>query len=247
MVSEPAFGYPPGVEAHQKMLPNSDLNRQLFDGDLSDLDRQIYSAVERFSSFGAPRSKFKVQDASSHQLEEMSASAIELGFFQFFLRAMAATRVLEIGTFLGVSAMYFAEALPPDGKVLTIEKYDVFAEVARNNIRSNNLDEKIEVVVGDAMQILEDLLPGEVFDFVFIDGNKENYARYFEMVSPYVRKGGVVAIDDAMFFGDSLNKMPRTEKGAGVRDALNAGASAEEWESLLLPIYNGLFLLRKLS
>jgi predicted O-methyltransferase YrrM len=177
----------------------------------------------------------------------MSASVIELDFFQFFLRAMNAAKVLEIGTFLGVSAMYFAEALPTNGKVTTIEKYDLFAEIARKNISDNGLDKKIDVVVGDALSLLDGLTGDQEFDFVFIDGNKENYARYFEIVAPHVRLGGVVAIDDALFFGDCLNARPQTAKGVGVRQALEVGSGFEGWEALLLPIYNGLYLLQRHS
>jgi caffeoyl-CoA O-methyltransferase len=246
-MTEPQYGYPKGTADYQKVLPNTLLNSQLFLDEGESIESKIFSLISQTSTFHSPRSRYIIKDPSTHVLEEMSASPLELGFLQMLVRISGARRVLEIGTFLGVSAMYFAEALPPEGRVVTIEKFDQFGAVAEENIRVNGFGDRITVVVGDALEVLDEVLSSDVFDFAFIDGNKENYAQYLLRIADLMPVGGIIAIDDAMFFGDVANDSPRTAKGRGVAEALTAGSRLQNWDRVLLPIYNGLFILRRSS
>jgi predicted O-methyltransferase YrrM len=168
-----------------------------------------------------------------------------LRFFQFLARISGARRVLEIGSFVGVSAMCFARALPEDGEVVTIEKYDRFARIARRNFERNGLAAKIRLLQADALEALGDLPKHELFDIVFIDGNKERYREYMEQTVPLLGPRGIMIVDDAFFHGDALNAVPATEKGRGVKAALDFAADLEMWLRVVLPMANGILLLAR--
>ncbi len=141
--------------------------------------------------------------------------------------------------------MAFAQSLPENGKVITIEKFKNFADIARRNFKRNKLDEKIDLLEGDAFEILGKLKGREQFDFIFIDGNKEKYRHYMEVSIPLLSPGGIIAVDDCFFHGDALNVSPITEKGKGSKEALNFSATLSGWIRIALPISNGILLLTR--
>ena len=178
-------------------------------------------------------------------IEQMASNAVALGFLTWLLKLTGAKRVLEIGAFVGVSAMYFADALPPDGRVVTIEKFDHFAGIARRNFAANGLADRIELVEGDAHEVLPTVADRGPFDFAFIDGNKERYADYFRLVEPMMSDRSVIVVDDVFFHGDALSPTPLSEKGRGVRAFLELAASTANWNRAVLPLTNGMMLLCK--
>jgi predicted O-methyltransferase YrrM len=142
-----------------------------------------------------------------------------------------------------VSAMSFARALPADGEVVTIEKFDRFAAIARRNFDKNGLGDKIRLIVGDATDVLAGLRSGPAFDLVFIDGNKERYKDYMEATAPLLSPRGIMIVDDVFFHGDAVRATPSTEKGAGVKAALDYAAGLSGWLRVVLPIANGVLLM----
>ena len=174
----------------------------------------------------------------------MGSSPMQLNFLQSLIMLRGCKNILEIGTFVGSGTMYFANALPEDGKVTTIEKFDHFAEIARSNFRKNNFENKIRSICGDAAKEIKNL-HGEKFDFVYIDGNKERYGDYFEMVDPLLESRGMIVVDDAFFNGDVLNNPPTTEKGKGVKSVLEKASVNDNYHKTMIPIGNGILLLIK--
>src|SRR5207244_5106952 len=142
----------------------------------------------------------------------MASNPVSLRFFEFLTKVSGARRVLEIGAFIGVSAMSFARALPADGEVVTIEKLDRFAAIARRNFDKNGLGDKIRLIVGDAADVLAGLRSGPPFDLVFIDGNKERYKDYMEATAPLLSPRGIMIVDDVFFHGDAVRATTATEK-----------------------------------
>jgi len=226
-----------------KILPDQAFNRELFDESSGDFYRSLYETIAAVSGVKSPAEEFKLDLTDKFTIEEMASSPVSLVFLQLLIALGGARRILEIGTFIGVSAMYMARALPAEGQVVTIEKFDHFAEIARRNFAQNGLAQKIRLINGDAFVEMAKLPRTEPFDLVFIDGNKERYADYFEMAQPLVRVGGMVIVDDAIFHGDALNTAPRGAKGAGVRRMLDVAVSAENYRRALLPICNGMLLM----
>lgn len=231
----------------EKILPDQPANANLFDGDQLALWHAMYAAIARASGLVAPADELSLVVTEKFTQEEMGSNPLTLRFLQMLLQLSRARRVLEIGTFIGVSALYMARALPAGGELITIEKFDHFADIAQTNFDRNPTAAPIRLLRGDAFEVVQGLDPAERFDVAFIDGNKERYRDYFEMLEPRVEPGGLIIVDDSLFHGDVSNPVPQTEKGRGVRDFLDMAAKLQGWQRLLLPIANGLMILIKPS
>jgi predicted O-methyltransferase YrrM len=134
--------------------------------------------------------------------ELMSAITWETGqFFNIMLRSMGARAVLEIGMSTGFSTIWLAEAvMEVGGRVTTIEMDDDKIRRASDNFEDAGVQDAIDIVRGRALDALEDLRGSSpVYDFVLIDADKENIPRYFDLVLPMVRRGGMIATDNMLY------------------------------------------------
>lgn len=130
--------------------------------------------------------------------QEMLAITADTGmFFSILLKAIKARRVLEVGMSAGFSTLWFADAIGKTGKVITIEMDPLKIERARKNFRQAGVEKLIEIKQGVALDVLR-TLRGR-FDFVMLDADKENIIKYFDLVLPLVRKGGIIAADNMLF------------------------------------------------
>jgi caffeoyl-CoA O-methyltransferase len=151
-------------------------------------------------------------------------------------------RILEIGTYTGYSALCLAEGLAQGGKLITIDINEELEEKVRPHFAS--LQNKIEYKIGNAI----DIVPGlnEMFDLVFIDADKINYARYFDLVFDKVRAGGFILADNVLWSGKVLSKNPDNDTKAII--AFNQKIQGDSRvENVLLPIRDGIMTIRKLS
>jgi caffeoyl-CoA O-methyltransferase len=224
-----------------KLLPDQQEHTRYYTG--SDFMQSLYEAICRASGVENPHTEFALDYADKFTVEEMASNPVSLRFLQFVVKISGAKRVLEIGAFIGVSAMYFAKALPEDGEVVTIEKFEQFAAVARRNFEKNGLAKKIHLIAGDAFEAIAGLPKDQKFDIVFIDGNKERYKQYMEMTVPLLSPKGIMMVDDVFFHGDALNAPPTTEKGKGVKAALDYAGGLDDWLRIALPLANGILMM----
>jgi caffeoyl-CoA O-methyltransferase len=140
-------------------------------------------------------------------------------FLQFMVRACSAERALEIGTLGGYSGIWIARGLAPRGHLITLEKNAQHAEVALNHFKAAGLDDKVEIRIGDAHKLLENLEEEGSFDFVFIDAEKSGYIDYFEWALEHSRIGGIVAAHNA-FRGGRVQD-PQQDEAALEMDYFN--------------------------
>lgn len=154
-----------------------------------------------------------------------------------------ARRVLELGTFTGYAAISMAMGLEEDGVVHTVDINDEIEEFTREYIDRSGLSDRIVFHIGDACEIIPQL--DEMFDLVFIDADKRQYADYYRLVFDKVRPGGIIVADDVLWEGKVLDEASRDAQTRGILD-FNALVQADERvENLLLPIRHGLMLIRK--
>lgn len=232
------------MKLSDKMLPGQPKNNQLFVG--SDFYFRLFEVICASSEIKPADQEFKLTLSDRVSVEDMASNPIQLRLLELLVKILRPQAILEIGAFIGISAMTMARALPPGGKLYTIEKFEHFADICRKNFRDNNLDQRIELINGDAMDVLDALLvTTSKIDMVFIDGNKENYADYFMKVAPHVRPGGLVLVDDVFFHGDVVNAMASTEKGRGCWEFMQLAKEEHGWCKLALPICNGLMIMMK--
>lgn len=159
-------------------------------------------------------------------------------FLYLLIKMINAKRVLEIGALAGYSTIWMARALPDDGKVTTLEIREKHAEESKNNYRKAGLENKIELMLGSALETL-DKLQNERFDFVFIDADKENSSNYFDKVIGLMNKGGIIACDNTLKFGKVVDENP-DESTKGILKYNKKVAEDAGVESLLVSISDGL-------
>lgn len=132
----------------------------------------------------------------------MMGGLVEVRLLQALAFASGASRVLEVGTFTGLTALALAGALPDDGRVTTIEADPDTAAVARQHLDADPAGAKVELIVGDARELLAGLTGP--FDLAWVDAWKPDYPRYFELVLPLLAPRGVMAFDNALRGGRVL-------------------------------------------
>lgn len=152
--------------------------------------------------------------------------------------------ILEIGTFTGYSAICLAEGMAPGGKLITIDKNEELESRVRAYFDEAGLSDRIQYLTGNALTIIPTI--DETFDLVFIDADKSNYGKYFDLVIDKVRAGGVIVVDNVLRKGKVLSD--KLEREGIVMDAFNKKVKSDpRVEEVLLPVRDGILIIRKLS
>jgi caffeoyl-CoA O-methyltransferase len=171
----------------------------------------------------------------------MLSGAVEGRFLQTLVAMLGAKRVLEVGTFTGFSALMMAEALPADGKLITLELSAEHAAFARSYFARSEHGAKIELLEGPAGDSLRSL--SGPFDFVFIDADKPGYMSYYEASLALLSDRGVIAIDNVLWSGEVTD--PRDENGRMIA-AFNDHVKADQRVvPVVLTVRDGVTLVRK--
>ena len=145
------------------------------------------------------------QDSQTKGLPTINIKPEEGRFLQFLVHACGARHAVEIGTLGGYSGTWIARGLPKDGKLITLEKEAYHAQVAREHFAATGVIQQVEIRLGDAHQLLKQLIREGPFDFVFIDAEKVGYPDYFEWAIANLRDGGVIAAHNAFRGGGILD------------------------------------------
>lgn len=158
---------------------------------------------------------------------------------RILVAASGARRILEIGTLGGYSAIWMGGALPPDGRLLTLEKSPEHAALARDFLGRAGLDDRVEVREGVAAALLPDIGPERSFDLVFLDADKESYTGYLEHARRLLRPRGLVVADNAFWQGRVLDDEPDDASTRGIVAFDRALAAADDFLATILPVGDG--------
>ncbi|OAA78738.1 O-methyltransferase family 3 [Akanthomyces lecanii RCEF 1005] len=203
---------------------------------------------------------------ANHPRMEYMISNLQGQFQTFFTRTIGAKRVLEIGAFVGYSAMVWANAVGKEGKVTTLEFEAQYADAARKAFKDNGI-ENVEVIQGDALETLAQLNPDEPYDLIFIDAQKTGYPAYLRTIleksqpgatSPrLLRKGGVILADNILRRGLVANDSDENPWAAGakvrerseyekdndleaLREFNELTIHSERLDAFLMPLFDGI-------
>jgi len=178
-----------------------------------------------------------------HQYAQMLSGHVQGKFLEMLSHLIHPKKILEIGTFMGYSALCLAKGLQHDGRLHTIELREKDAEIAAANFSRANVSDKIILHVGNALNIIPTLQ--EIWDLVFIDADKVNYTAYYKLVLPAMRSGGLIIADNVLFHGEVLEKEIKGKNGLAIHAFNKMIKEDESVEKLLLTVRDGLSLIRK--
>ena len=179
------------------------------------------------------------------RLPPIHISADEGKLLHVLLRAIRATRVLEIGSLAGYSGVWLARALSPGGRLITIEKNPQHAALARQAFAEADLADRARVLEGAALDVLSMLEPG--FDAIFLDADKAALPQYFDWSLRLLRDGGLLLCDNAFFHGSVVDPADETPDTAGVRAFNLLAATDPRLVSTVVPIRDGLVIAVKVA
>jgi caffeoyl-CoA O-methyltransferase len=205
---------------------------------------EILAYVEQMTTPSAPQLE-ELRRETYRRLDSpgMLSGPVVGRLLEFLVFALAARSVLEIGTFSGYSALSMAEGLPPEGHIVTLEVDAAHAELASRAIAASPHAEKIEIMLGPALESLE-RLPG-LFDFVFIDADKTGYLDYYEAVLPKLSPRGLIAVDNTLRHGAVLDDSDAGEGTRAIRAFNERVRSDPRVRCVILSVRDGITLIRQ--
>ncbi len=160
----------------------------------------------------------------------------------FLSKMISPVRALEIGTFTGYATLCLAEGLTDNGVIYTLDINEELEDMVRRNFAESEYNSKIKYILGDATQTLNSL--DDTFDLVFIDADKKNNGTYYDLVFNKIRPGGLIIVDNVLWSGKVLNT--NQDKDTKNITTFNDKIAADDRvEKLILPVRDGLFIIRK--
>lgn len=179
----------------------------------------------------------------------MLSGPVQGRFLKMIVEMCGARRVLELGSFTGYSGICLASGLPEDGHLDTLEINDELEDLILEGFSRAGLRERISLHIGDCLETLKRFREEgrEPYDLVFIDANKRDYPEYYELVFDLVRPGGWILADNVLWDGKvALDPMPQDRQTLGIDNFNRRVASDPRVESVIIPLRDGLNLIRKL-
>lgn len=173
----------------------------------------------------------------------MQIDPVQGPFLALMVKLIGARRVLEIGTFTGLSSLCMAEALPEGGRIVCCDLSEEFTVHARRAWEQAGLANRITLLLGPALETLQ-TLEGP-FDMAFLDADKPNYPLYLAELKRLVRPGGLIVADNTLWSGRVMDSQDRSPATEGIRSFNHLAASSTDLEVVLLPIADGVTVIRR--
>jgi len=175
-------------------------------------------------------------------LPQMMVGPVEGSFLAFLVRALRAKRVLEVGTFTGYSSISMAKALPPDGRVTSVDVNEETTGIARRYAAEAGVAGLIDYRIGPGREVLAEL--AGPFDFVFIDADKDGYVDYYEAALPLLADEGLIAADNVLWSGRVVAE-PDDDSTRAIQGFNEHVRNDDRVESVMLTVRDGMTLVRK--
>ena len=175
-------------------------------------------------------------------IPQQIAGHLQGRFLALLTKVSGARRVLEIGTFVGYSALCFAEALPEGGEVITLDRDSSIRGIAQRYFARVPYGGKIDLKIGKALKLLPGL--SGPFDLFYIDADKQNYSRYYDSVFTKVSKGGLIVADNLLWSGAVLDRRVNDVDTRALRSFARKIRRDRRVEPVLLTVRDGLMVIR---
>ena len=186
----------------------------------------------------------------AQDLDFMSVSGPEARVLQFFIRALNLSKIVEVGTLFGYSAVAMASVLPENGKLISLEKSTDNFKIAQELVSESRVAHKIELICGDAIESLKAIEGRGPFDLVFIDANKGAYLDYLNWAEKNVRPGGLIIGDNTFLFGavcgESRDPAVGPKQIRVMKEFNERLADRSKYNSIMIPSFEGMTVAQKL-
>ncbi len=179
--------------------------------------------------------------------ERLQLAVTQANLLQMIIRLCKIEECLEIGTFSGYSALSMALALPENGRVTTLDNDEKNIFIANSFFVKANLSDKVITIFGSALDSLKKFIHDKkFFDLIFIDGDKKNYIKYFNISLDIIKKKGIIIVDNVLWHGDVYNKSINDEQTNIIREFNSHVKNDKRIEQFIIPLGDGLTICRKL-
>ena len=180
-------------------------------------------------------------------IKRMQIAISQCHFLHLIIKTSKIKKILEIGTFTGLSALSMSLALPSDGKLVALDKDEETNKIAVNFFKKAKQENKIQTIIRPALESLKDLKKQrQKFDLVFIDADKENYKNYYDNSLELINKDGLIIIDNVLWHGDVVDKTKNDKLTNTIRDFNSYVKNDKKTEQIILPLGDGFTVCRKL-
>ena len=178
-------------------------------------------------------------------IKRMQISISQSQFLHLIIKISNITKILEIGTFTGLSTLSMALALPDDGKIIALDKNEETNKIAIDFFKKANQEHKIKTLIKPALESLEEI-KNEKFDLVFIDADKINYIEYYERSLDLLKKNSLIIIDNVLWYGEVVKENSTDKFAKNIKEFNNHISQDSRVEKLILPLGDGMTVCRKL-
>lgn len=176
-------------------------------------------------------------------MPRMLSGHLQGRFLSFLSRMLQPKYILEIGTYTGYSALCLSEGITENGKLITIDKNEELESMVRKYISESGKEDTIELRIGNALDIIPTI--DLIFDLVFIDADKINYLKYYNLVFDKVKSGGYIIADNVLWSGKVVDDGKLDKDTKAIMEFNDFVHHDDRVENMLLPIRDGLMILRK--
>ena len=180
-------------------------------------------------------------------IKRMQISISQCHFLHLIVKISNIKKILEIGTFTGLSGLTMSLSLPRDGILITLDKSAERNKIATNFFKKANQESKIKTIVGPALESINDFKKKDKkFDLVFIDADKENYKNYYNQSLDLIEKNGLIIVDNVLWHGEVANTNNQEKLTTIIREFNSYINKDKRTENLIIPVGDGLTVCRKL-
>ena len=180
-------------------------------------------------------------------IKRMQISISQCHFLHLIVKISNIKKILEIGTFTGLSGLTMSLSLPSDGTLITLDKNAERNKVAYNFFKRAKQEKKIKTIIGPALESISNFIQkGQKFDLVFIDADKENYKSYYNKSLDLIEKNGLIIVDNVLWHGEVVDTKKHDKLTTVIREFNTYISRDKRTENLIIPVGDGLTVCRKL-
>ena len=180
-------------------------------------------------------------------IKRMQISVSQCHFLHLIIKISNISKILEIGTFTGLSALTMSLSLPSDGSLVTLDKNVETNRIASNFFKKAKQENKIKSIIGSGLESLNNLkTENQKFDLIFIDADKENYKNYYNQSLDLIEKNGLIIVDNVLWHGEVADIKNQNKLTTIIRDFNSYINNDKRTENLIIPVGDGLTVCRKL-